>query len=323
MHLGQWRHLYRIVGDEGWLEESTLAELTEEFVDQLTLTHGLIYIHALLLAECADFFLSLAVAVETGLLLDGIEDRQTAIWSLEADDVTVNLTLWLAVDSDTDCFEQLLCECHHPVVVLVLNIKLHTGELWVVVTVHTLIAEVLANLIDTLETTYDEALQIKLGSDTHVHILIECVEVGDEWAGRSTTGNALQGRSLYLCIASVVEYVAQSAEYGSTLQEGILHAIVYDEVNIALTVTQLRIVELVVSYTILVLHDWEWLQALGEQAQLLGVNRNLASLCTENETLYADEVTDVEELLEYSIIKVLVLVWTNLVAGDIDLDSSL
>ena len=35
-----------------------------------------------------------------------------------------------------------------------------TLELWVVVTVHTLFAEVLANLIDTLETTYDEAMII-------------------------------------------------------------------------------------------------------------------------------------------------------------------
>ena len=183
MHLGQWRHLYRIIGNEGWLEEGSLAELTKELINQLTLTHGLIYIHALLLAECADFFLCLAVAVETSLLLDGIEDRQTAIWSLEADDVAINLALWLAVDSDTDCFEQLLCKCHHPVVVLVLNIKLHTGELWVVVAVHTLVAEVLADFINTLETTYDEALQIELGSDTHIHILIECVEVGDEWAG--------------------------------------------------------------------------------------------------------------------------------------------
>jgi predicted acyltransferase len=181
-------------------------------------------------------------------------------------------------------------------------------RIWAVLQRIALCYGVVAMLAITLETTYDEALQIKLGSDTHIHILVECVEVGDEWAGRSTTGNALQGRSLYLCIASVVEYAAQSAQYGSTLQEGILHAIVYDEVNIALTVTQLRIVELVVSYTILVLHDWEWLQALGEQAQLLGVNRNLASLCTENETLYADEVTDVEELLEYSIIKVLELI---------------
>ena len=323
MHLGQWRHLYRIVGDEGWLEESALAELTEELINQLTLTHGLIYVHALLLAECADLFLGLAVAVETGLFLDGIEDRQTAIWSLETDDVAINLALWLAVYGDTDRFEQLLCESHHPVVVLVLNIKLHTGELRVVVTVHTLVAEVLADFINTLETTYDEALQVELGSDTHVHILIERIEVGDEWAGRSTTGNALQGRSLYLSITCVVEYAAECAEYGSTLQEGFLYAIINDEVNVALAVTQLWIIELVVSHAILILHDREWLQALREQAQFLGVNRNLASLCAEYETLYTDEVTDIEEFLENSIIKVLVLVWTNLVAGDINLDSSL
>ena len=191
------------------------------------------------------------------------------------------------------------------------------------VAVHTLIAEVLADFINTLETTYDEALQVELSSDTHVHILIERIEVGDEWAGRSTTGNALQGRCLYLCITCVVEYAAECAEYGSTLQEGLLYAIINDEVNVALAVTQLWIIELVVSHAILILHDREWLQALGEQAQLLGVNRNLASLCTENETLYADEVTDIEEFLENSIIKVLVLVWTNLVAGDINLDSSL
>ena len=53
------------------------------------------------------------------------------------------------------------------------------------------------------------------------------------------------------------------------------------------------------------------------------MNGNLASLCAEYETLYTDEVTDIEEFLENSIIKVLVLVWTNLVAGDINLDSSL
>ena len=51
------------------------------------------------------------------------------------------------------------------------------------------------------------------------------------------------------------------------------------------------------------------------------MNRNLTSLCAEYETLYTDEVTDVEKLLEYSIVKVLVLVWTNLVAGDVNLDS--
>ena len=49
--------------------------------------------------------------------------------------------------------------------------------------IHTLVAEVLTHLIDTLETTYDEALQIKLSGNTHVHVLIKRIEVGDEWAG--------------------------------------------------------------------------------------------------------------------------------------------
>ena len=54
------------------------------------------------------------------------------------------------------------------------------------VAVHALVAEVLADFVYTLKTAYDQSLQIKLGSDTHVHILVESVEVGDERAGRST-----------------------------------------------------------------------------------------------------------------------------------------
>ena len=54
--------------------------------------------------------------------------------------------------------------------------------LWLLV--HTLVAEVLADFIYTLETTYNQALQIKLGSDTHVQILYPVqLMVGDERAG--------------------------------------------------------------------------------------------------------------------------------------------
>ena len=191
------------------------------------------------------------------------------------------------------------------------------------VAVHTLVAEVLSDFIDALEAAYDESLQIELGGDTHVHILVERIEVSDEWAGRSTTCDALQGRSLHLCITSVVKHTAQGAQYCGTLQEGVLHAVVDDEVDIALAIAQLWVIELVVSHAVLVLHDREWLEALGEQAQLLGVNRDLAGLCAEDETLDADEVTDVEQFFEYRIVKVLVLVGTDFVAGDIDLYSSL
>ena len=110
MHLGEWRHLHRVVGDKGRLDEGSLAELSEELVDEFTFAHGLVYVHAFLLAEVAYFLLGLSVAVEAGFLLDGVEDRQTAVRCLEAYDVAVDLALWLAVDSDTDGFEQLLSE---------------------------------------------------------------------------------------------------------------------------------------------------------------------------------------------------------------------
>ena len=73
------------------------------------------------------------------------------------------------------------------------------------------------------------ALQVGLGSDTHVHILIERIGVGDEWAGRSTTGNALRGKESLPLYNLRCRYFAECAEYGSTLREGFLYAIINDE----------------------------------------------------------------------------------------------
>ena len=262
VHLGKRRHLNGIIGNEGWLDEGALAKLTKEFVDQLTLTHGLIYVHTLRKAERTNLVLCLAVAVETSLLLDGIEDRQTTEWSLKRDDVAIDFNLGLAIHSCTDFLQHLLGKGHTPQQVLIADIELHTSELGIVGLVHTLVAEVLAHLVDTLEATYDEALQVKLSGDTHVHILVERIEVGDEWAGRSTTSDVLQNRSVHLRISGVVKNATQGADDGGTLQEGIFHTLVDYQVNIALTIAQLGVVELVVSHTVLVFHDRQGLQSL-------------------------------------------------------------
>jgi hypothetical protein len=65
VHLCKRRHLDGIVGDECRLDECALAELAEEFVDELTLAECLVNLKSLFEAECADFLLALAVAVET------------------------------------------------------------------------------------------------------------------------------------------------------------------------------------------------------------------------------------------------------------------
>ena len=51
------------------------------------------------------------------------------------------------------------------------------------VTVHTLVTEVLTDLIHTFEATHDESLQVEFCSDTHIHVLIEGIEMRNERTG--------------------------------------------------------------------------------------------------------------------------------------------
>ena len=92
------------------------------------------------------------------MFLDGIEHRDSAVGSLEVNLTLSDLDLRSAKHAKADILKQLLREAHHPVVVLVGDIDLHGRELGVVRTIHALVAEVTAELIDSLEATHDEAL---------------------------------------------------------------------------------------------------------------------------------------------------------------------
>ena len=173
VHFGQRAHFHRIVGDESRLYECAFTEFAEDFVYQLAFAHGVVNLHFQFAAHLTDFFLALAVEVVTGLFLDGVQDGQTAVRSLEADGLSVDGGFCAAVYCDTDAFEEFLGESHHPVVVLILYVQLYAGEFRVVVFVHTLVAEVLSDFVYTLKTAYDESLQVQLGGDTQVEIHVQ------------------------------------------------------------------------------------------------------------------------------------------------------
>ena len=137
-----------------------LAELSEYLVDELSLAHRVVYFHAELAAHLAYLGLVHAREVVAGLLLYGVENGQAAVRSLETDYPPVDFALGLAVDGYAHRLEKLLGERHHPVVVLVLHVEFHAGELGVVVAVHPLVAEVLANLVDALKAANDQPLKI-------------------------------------------------------------------------------------------------------------------------------------------------------------------
>ena len=109
--------------------------------------------------------------------------------------------------------------------------------------VHTFVAEVLAHLVNAFKTAYNQTLQVQLCSYTHVHILVQSIEVCHEGTGTGTAGDVLQNRSVNLCIACIVQDATHGADNSGTLQEGFLNTVVYYQVNIALTITEFRIVE--------------------------------------------------------------------------------
>ena len=55
----------------------------------------------------------------------------------------------------------------------------------------------------------------------------------------------------------------------------------------------------------------------------MGVDADLACLRTEHRTADADKVADVKKFLKDDVVQILVLVRADVVAGDIDLDTSL
>jgi hypothetical protein len=72
-------------------------------------------------------------------------------------------------------------------------------------TVHTLITEVLAYLINALKSAYDKTLKIELGSDTAVEVYVKCVMVCDERTCAGTSGDGLQYGSLNLGVTGLIQ----------------------------------------------------------------------------------------------------------------------
>ena len=188
--------------------------------------------------------------------------------------------------------------------------------------VHAFITEVLSNFVYSFKTADDKAFQIKLGSNTHIHVDIESIKMSDEWLGTCTTGNTLQNRCLYFRISVSVEKLAHGAQNSGTLEKGVFYTVIDDKINITLTGTLLRIIKLIISDTIFIFHDGKGLQTLAEKCYFLSMYRYFTGLCLEYKTFYADNITNIKQFLKYFVIKILIFVRANIIAGYIYLDSS-
>ena len=182
--------------------------------------------------------------------------------------------------------EDTLENIHHAVKVCVCLIELTGRELRVVLGVHALVAEDAADLVHALNTADNQALEVQLGRDAHIHINIERVVVRDERARRRAAGDGAEHGGLDLHEAQTVQIAAQVGHELAADLEIALALGVHDEIHVALAVAQLR-----VRHAVELLRQRA--QGLAEQRDLLHVDGDLPGLGLEGVTAHADDIADV------------------------------
>src|SRR5579871_5381056 len=115
--------------------------------------------------------------------------------------------------------DELFGEAHEVVVVGIGLVELEHGELGVVAGADALVAEVAVDLVDAVEASDDEALEVELGSDAEEEVDVELIVVGGEGAGCGSSGDLLHHGGFDFEVTSAVEEGADGAEDGGSLDE--------------------------------------------------------------------------------------------------------
>ena len=165
--------------------------------------------------------------------------------------VQVNLhsvPLYLAGTKHLVCHStyHVLGNVHHAVYVCVCLVELQHGKLRVMHCVHTLISEISANLIHSVKTAYNQALQVQFQSNAQIHIYIQGVVMGNKWPGRCASRLCMQHRSLNLQKFSSVKISPYRADYFAALYKHLSGFGIHNKVQISLTVAGIGICEAVV-----------------------------------------------------------------------------
>src|SRR5581483_8508209 len=115
------------------------------------------------------------------------------------------------------------------------------AELGIVGGIDALVAEVLGDLIDLVESADDEPLEVQLVGDAQEQVAVQRMVMRDEWSGSGSAVQWLEDRRFHFHEAALVEPAAHSADDAGSGLEDPPHLVVGDEVQVALAVALLGI----------------------------------------------------------------------------------
>ncbi len=221
------------------------------------------------------------------LLGDELEHRRPAPGHGQVDLVAVDRDDRRAEGIASGVHDHALGQLHHVVVVGEGLVGLEHRELGVVPRRDALVAEDPADLVDALEATDDEPLEVQLERDAEVELHVEGVVERGERPGVGAPRLHVQHRRLHLDEAPRVQAPAQRCDDGVAHGEAPARLLVDDEVDVALPVPGVDVGEappLVGQRP----------EGLGQQLEGLDLHRQLALAGGHDGSLDADPVAEVE-----------------------------
>ncbi len=183
--------------------------------------------------------------VDTGFSADRLPERFARPGRRDIDLLAAIDKRWLAVHGDGGVDDQGLHRLHHRLVIAVRLIELEHREFRGVIAVDPLVPEILADLVDTLVAADEQPLQVQLVRDAKIKGLPERVVEGREGPGGGTAVERLQHGGLDLEVAAVVQEPPDRRDHpGAHLEYG-ANGSVGDEVDVALAIADLDILQAV------------------------------------------------------------------------------
>ena len=272
--LGERAKLLGQMRDKGRLDERRFDELAENLISQFEFLPLQIGVKAELLDACNLLFLAAAEPLGiAGLFDDEVLILHLAPLAAEVDHLATGgvLDFGAAENILAKRAQEVLHERHHAAVVAVGLIDFEHGKLGVVTAGDSFVAEIAANLEDTVVTADQHALQIKLQRYAQHEIDAQRVVVRLERTGRRAAGDVLQNRSFDFEKIAVFEKAANMRNDLRARHEAIARLRVDDEVEITLAVNLLGIGQAAPFF-------WQRAKSLGDKCELLHAHGDLARL---------------------------------------------
>ena len=282
--LGQRADAGRVVDDEDRAFEGVFDLLLEDFALD----------HVGVLAGCveADFFgerlhAGRVARIDARLLLKQLVVGFAVERRREVDHCFAPGALEIAVDGFDRVGDDRLGQVHHRAVIAEGLIRLEHRELGVVPRADPFVAIDAAQLVDPLHAADEQPLEMQLQGDPQEQLDVERVVMRDERPGRRAAGDGVQRGAFDLAEALLVQRVADRLHDLGAALEPLEHALAVRQIEIPHPLPQFGVGQARVLFR-------RRRDALGQEVQLLGKDRQLAGLRIGELAIDADDVAEVE-----------------------------